>query len=331
MSNEINDLVFRTEGTANPADDNHDSVDRIYQEVFLPAVEAYRKVLESPSIDPMDQTVELAVVYASTSSGRRKRKAKRGGATVSFIPPTFHELWVGTLMSASSPNRASTATLHLSSRGRTIKIDHQRVAIETPNLEAHFSRSWKYTSEGAVGMWSLTRVRRFESFATTMLPAGARTAYTQLMLYVLKRGTDRNDLTPAETPAFRVMSNIMQLCEKNRYQGLKSPDPHPSKRLLNAAAAAYRVLCAEAGIFGLVGGYSHLGVADYRDYDDLIVSQFATMMVWFGIDTIFTNALASGAFHARNHGLTIDLYQSDMYLFELIRDQIPKVYKQFVD
>lgn len=325
-------FTVQFEGTINPIDERPETIERIYQEIYLPAAEVYRNKLNDPEIDPYEESIELAVVYASTSSGRRKRKVRPAGRPVQIVMPKHQELWVGTMMSASCPNRAETATLQLSSRGRTIKIERTRFSIETPTLDARYVRTWKYGVDGVLPAWSRTRVTRQTTEPLIALPQSPREGYTQLMLRILNRATMKDPMHREETGVFQVMANIMELCEKNRYGGLKSPDPHPSKKLLNAAAAAFTILSAESGMFAIAGGYEQLGVeSGFVGHDQFIVSQFATIMVWFGIDTYFTSALSSGAFHAPKTGLAIDLYQSDMYVFDMIRDEIPKVYAKYVD
>lgn len=325
-------FTIQLDGTINPIDESPESIERIYQEIYLPAVEVYRKKLNDPEIDLMEESVELAVVYASTSSGRRKRKVRPAGGQLQIVMPKHHEIWVGAMMSASNPNKADTATLQLSSRGRTIRIERTRFTIETRSLEARYIRTWKYGDEGVLSTWSRTSVTRQTTEPLLTLSQNAREGYTQLRHRIFSRATSEDAIQPDETGVFQVMANIMELCEKNRYGGLKSPDPHPSKKLLNAAAAAFTILSAESGMFAIAGGYEQLGVEPgFVGHDQFIVSQFATIMVWFGIDTYFTSALSSGAFHAPKTGLAIDLYQSDMYVFDMIRDEIPKVYAKYVD
>lgn len=327
MNNAHPNLVLRYEGDLFPLDVEPEALERLYQEVYLPATIAYQQGRRHPVFGQHDLALEMAVVYESSSVGK-KRKSKPAGEDLQLIPPAFRELWVGTLINGAAVNNLKTLSLVLSSRGRTVKITNTQIHLDAPNIELRYMRTWAPGKEKSLPHWDMVRSVQSIFYKNTHLPDTIRGAFDDLVYNI-----DREVKHPVKRKGSNIMpvlANILSLAKAPRFQGMPNLDPPENEHLRNEAAAAFMSF-SKSDIEMISGDIDNGDHGPDTTLMDILLPDFAVLCVWLGIDQYVINHDLGGIYRATRERVVVPntIPIRDMDLYTKVSQEVAAAQKRF--
>lgn len=327
MSNAHPNLVLRYEGDLFPMDAEPEALERLYQEVYLPATIAYQQGRRHPVFSEHDLALEMAVVYESSSVGKR-RKSRPAGEDLQLIPPAFRELWVGTLINGAAVNNLKTLSLVLSSRGRTVKITNTQIHMDAPNVELRYMRTWAPGKEKSVPHWDMIRAVQSIFYKSTHLPDTIRGAFDDLV-YNIEREI-KHPYKRKGRNILPVLANILSLAKAPRFQGMPDLEPPTDEKLRNAAADAFMTF-SKASIETITDDIDNGVHGPDTTLMDILLPDFAVLCVWLGIDRYVVNHDLGGIYRATREKVVVPhaVPISDMDLYSKVSNEVNATWKRF--
>ncbi len=327
MSNEHPNLILRYEGDLLPMDSGPESLERLYQEVYLPATIAYQQGRRHPVFSERNMALEMAVIYESSSVGKQ-RKSRPAGEDLQLIPPAFRELWVGTLINGAAINNPKTLSLVLASRGRTVKITHSEIHLDGPNIELRFMRTWAPGKESSGAHWDLIRSVQSIFYKSAHLPTTIRGAFDELVYNI-----DQEVKHPVKRKGRNILpvfANILSLAKAPRFQGMPDLEPPTDEKLRNAAATAFMSF-SKATIETISNDIDNGVHGPDATLMDILMPDFAVLCVWLGIDRYVVNHDLGGIYRATREKVRVPntIPISDMDLYSKVSDEVNAAWKRF--